>query len=232
MSQSDGLSKRHLRDGGGKSINTDEAKVHDVKVRDVMIKLHQELVVKYPQHTFRLESVMKQSDIAKGVNHHYTPSNPRSTIRPDGGILFMNDKPILSTEAKKQGTNSKRCEEGKKPQAMGNAIERSHKNYNELKNLFDPYPYFPYLVFCYGCDFKSGSSIVDRLSAMTYYDSFNTLHIQDTIVEKNIGALKLLERNKKASVFIQVLPYSFNFIYQVSLEAVNTVISLQESNKI
>ena len=40
-SQGDLLSKRHIRDGGGKSINTEEAKVHDVKVRDVMKKLHQ-----------------------------------------------------------------------------------------------------------------------------------------------------------------------------------------------
>ena len=41
------LSKRHTRDGGGKSINTEEAKVHDVKVRDVMKKLHQDLIKMY-----------------------------------------------------------------------------------------------------------------------------------------------------------------------------------------
>jgi hypothetical protein len=63
---------------------------------------------------------------------------------------------------------------------------------------------------------------------MTYYDSFNTLHIKDTIIEKNIGNLKLIERNKRASVFIQVMPYTFDFIYGKCLEAVNTVISLQE----
>ena len=228
MSQSELLSRRQLRDGGGKSINNEEAKLHDVKVRDVMNKLHKDLMKMYPEKTFCLEGTMKQCDIAHGFNPKYIPSNPKSTIRPDGGILYMDGHPILTTEAKKQGTNKKRCEEGKKPQAMGNAIERSHKNYNELKNLFDPYPYFPYLIFCYGCDFKKGSSIVDRLSAMTYYDSFNTLHIKDTIIEKNIGNLKLIERNKRASVFIQVMPYTFDFIYGKCLEAVNTVISLQE----
>tara|TARA_B110000208_G_scaffold174773_1_gene219747 strand:+ start:4361 stop:5047 length:687 start_codon:yes stop_codon:yes gene_type:complete len=228
MSQGDGLSKRHTRDGGGASINTQEAKEHDVKVRDVMKQLYADLIIMFPQHTFRLDGTIKQVDIAKSFEDRYNPSNPKSTIRPDGGILFMDGIPILTSEAKKQGTNAKRCEEGKKPQAMGNAIERAHKNYNELKNLYDPYPYFPYLVFCYGCDFQSGSSIVDRLASMTYYDSFNTLHIRDTIVEKNIGVLKLIERHKKASVFLQVAPYTFSFIYDQCLEAVKTVISLQD----
>ena len=227
-SQSDLLSERHIRDGGGRSINTEEAKVHDVKVRDVMIKLHQDLMKMYPEKKFRLESNLKQSIIAQRFNPQYTSSNPKSTIRPDGGILYMNDEPILSTEAKKQGTNMKRCEKGLKSQAMGNAIERAHKNYNELKNLFDPYPYYPYLVFCYGCDFQKGSSIVDRLSSMTYYDSFNTLHIKDTIVEKSVGSLRLIERHKKASVFLQVMPYTFDFIYEKCLETVQIVISLKE----
>jgi type II restriction enzyme len=225
-SQSELLRLRQTRDGGGKSINNEEAKKHDVKVRDVMKKLYEDLKKMYPQHTFRLEGTIKQCDIAHQLNPKYVPSNPKSTIRPDGGILFMNDKPILSTEAKKQGTNHQRCLEGKKPQAMGNAIERAHKNYNELKNLFDPYPYYPYLIFCYGCDFQEGSSIVDRLSALTYYDRFNTLHIRDVIVEKRIGSLKLLERNKKASVFIQVVPYTFDFIYEKCKETVDIVLSL------
>ena len=227
-SQSELLSKRHTRDGGGKSINTDEAKIHDVKVRDVMIKLHQDLMKMYPEKKFRLESNLKQGIIAQRFNPHYTSSNPKSTIRPDGGILYMDDEPILSTEAKKQGTNAKRCERGLKSQAMGNAIERAHKNYSELKNLFDPYPYYPYLVFCYGCDFQKGSSIVDRLSSMTYYDSFNTLHIKDTIFEKSVGSLRLIERHKKASVFLQVMPYTFDFIYEKCLETVQIVISLKE----
>ena len=40
--------------------------------------------------------------------------------------------PINICEAKQQGTNDKRKEEGKKPQSLGNAIERSCKNYLEL----------------------------------------------------------------------------------------------------
>jgi len=47
-SQGDKLSQRHTRDGGGNSINTKEAKIHDVKVKDVMeffnLKLHPYLI--------------------------------------------------------------------------------------------------------------------------------------------------------------------------------------------
>ena len=207
-SQGNKLSERHLRDGGGKSINTEEAKVHDVKVKDVMEKVFQDLRVKYPEKNLSLRKTYPQSSIAQHFNPSYQSANPKSAIKPDGGILFLNDNiPLLSTEAKKQGTNNLRCDKGLKKQAMGNAIERAHKNYNEIKNLFDPYPYTGYILFGYGCDFQPGSSIIDRLGAMTYYDSFNTLHIKDSIKESTLYNTKFIERNKKASVFLQVTPF-------------------------
>jgi len=118
-----------------------------------------------------------------------------------------------------------RCDKGLKKQAMGNAIERAHKNYNEIKNLFDPYPYTGYILFGYGCDFQQGSSIIDRLNAMTYYDTFNTLHIKDTIIEKKIYGLNLIERHKKASVFLQVAPFTYQFLYQKTMEAAEFALS-------
>jgi type II restriction enzyme len=225
-SQGDKLSQRHTRDGGGKSINTEEAKIHDIKVKDVMEKVFLDLQTKYPDQRFTLRKTILQSEIATRFNPHFQSSNSKSTIKPDGGILFLNDNiPILSTEAKKQGTNQTRCEKGLKKQAMGNAIERAHKNYNEIKNLFDPYPYTGYILFGYGCDFQQGSSIVDRLNAMTYYDQFNKLHIKDTIIEKKIYGLNLIERHKKASVFLQVAPFTFNFIYHKTMEAAEIALS-------
>jgi type II restriction enzyme len=224
--QGDKLSQRHTRDGGGKSINTKEAKVHDVKVKDVMEQVFKDLQLKYPDQRFTLRKTILQSEIATSFNPHFQSSNPKSTIRPDGGILFINDTiPILSTEAKKQGTNNLRCDKGLKKQAMGNAIERAHKNYNEIKNLFDPYPYTGYILFGYGCDFQSGSSMIDRLNAMTYYDTFNTLHIKDTIIEKKICGLNLIERHKKASVFLQVAPFTYQFLYHKTMEAAEFALS-------
>ncbi len=224
--QGDKLSERHTRDGGGKSINTEEAKIHDVKVKDVMEKVFHDLQLKYPNLRFTLRKTILQSEIASKFNPLFQPSNSKSTIKPDGGILFLNDNiPLLSTEAKKQGTNLTRCEKGLKKQAMGNAIERAHKNYNEIKNLFDPYPYTGYILFGYGCDFQQGSSIIDRLNAMTYYDQFNLLHIKDTIIEKKINKLHLIERHKKASVFLQVSPFTFDFLYHNTMEAAEIALS-------
>ena len=226
LSQGAKLSQRHLRDGGGKIINNALAKQHDVKVRDVMRKVFMDIQKKYPERKFELKSVIPQSSISSQINPSYTPSNPKSSIRPDGGVLYMDGIPILSTEAKKQGTNSDRKKDGKGKQAMGNAIERAHKNYNELKNLQNPYLFTSYILFGYGCDFAPGSSIVDRLSAMTYYDSFNTLHIKDEIVETTIGGIKLTERRKKASVFLQEEPFDEIFIYDKSMEAIEIVLSI------
>ena len=226
-SQGSLLRIRHTRDGGGKAINTLESKIHDFKVGDVMRKLCENLEVKYPERNIILKKTIPQTDISKHFNQSYTTSNPKSSIKPDGGILFIDDIPILSTEAKKQGTNNLRCQEGLKKQAMGNAIERAHKNYNEIKNLFHPYPYTGYILFGYGCDFQQGSSIVDRLSAMTYYDSFNTLHIKDTIVQTKIGDIEFIERQKKASVYLQVEPFTFEFMYDVCSSAVDQILELQ-----
>ena len=226
LSQGAKLSQRHLRDGGGKIINNPSAKKHDVKVRDVMKKVFDDIQGKYPCRKFELKTVIPQLSISSHINPTYSPSNSKASIRPDGGVLFMDGIPILSTEAKKQGTNSDRKKDGKVKQAMGNAIERAHKNYNELKNLQNPYLFTSYLLFGYGCDFAPGSSIVDRLSAMTYYDSFNTLHIKDEIIESTIGEIKLTERRKKASVFLQEEPFEERFIYDKSMEAIEIVLSL------
>ena len=227
ISQTDLLRLRQSRGGGGKSINTAEAKAHDVKVRDVMGKLCVDLGARFPEKKIEIRKSISQEVIAHTFNPEYRKSNPKSSIRPDGGVLFIDDKPVLSTEAKKQGTNALRRAEGLKKQAMGNAIERAHKNYNEIKNLFHPYPYTGYILFGYGCDFQPGSSIVDRLSAMTYYDRFNTLHIKDSIINTQVGDVVFTERNKKASVYLQVEPFTFDFMYDVCLKAVQEIMELE-----
>ena len=227
MDQSSQLRERQSRDGGGKSINTNEAKSHDVKVRDVMKKILKHCQLTYPDKSWSLLTNYQQITIASSINPNYKPQNIKSSIRPDGGILCMNNIPVLVTEAKKQGTNTLREKEGKPKQAQGNAIERAHKNYNELKNIFDNYPFFPYLIFAYGCDFCTGSSIIDRCAAMTYYDSYNTLHVKDTIIQKKIhGNIQITERHKKTSIFIQEEPFSEDFIFEKSMETIQLVMDL------
>ncbi|WP_229238461.1 EcoRI family type II restriction endonuclease [Campylobacter volucris] len=60
------------------------------------------------------------------------------SIKPDGGVLFLNSfsglkKILLIAEAKRQGSNDVRLQEGKNKQATGNAIERLGKNLTGIK---------------------------------------------------------------------------------------------------
>ncbi len=109
-----------------------------------------------------------------------------SSIRPDGGILYMqgppNDTlsyPILIAEVKNQGTNDLRASEGLPKQAKGNAIERLGKNLIGLRTALMRESIFPFVCFGYGCDFEAGSSILDRVSTMAMFGKLNTTHLHN-----------------------------------------------------
>ena len=93
----------------------------------------------------------------------------RVSIKPDGGIIFMSFKgekfPLIIIEDKCQGTNDSRHAEGKKKQALGNAIERAFKNVNAAKMMCIHSPCFPYAIFASGCDFHHTETIAQRLEA-------------------------------------------------------------------
>ncbi|MBT9137062.1 MAG: Type-2 restriction enzyme RsrI [Firmicutes bacterium] len=107
-----------------------------------------------------------------------------SSIRPDGGILFLNggedDKityPILIAEVKNQGTNDLRLAEGKSKQARGNAIERLGKNVIGLRAALLRESIFPFVCFGYGCDFEEKSSILDRVTTIAMFGRLNTTYL-------------------------------------------------------
>lgn len=85
-------------------------------------------------------------------------------IQPDGGAIILqciDDKNkifdwklLLASEMKYQGTNEERIAEGKKKQAIGNAIERVGKNANFIKLITLKEKIYPYVCFCEGCDFE------------------------------------------------------------------------------
>ncbi len=109
--------------------------------------------------------------------HHHFQS---SSIRPDGGILYIQARrgdplsyPILIAEAKNQGTNDMRVQEGKAKQARGNAIERLGKNLIGLRTALMRESIFPFVCFGYGCDFDPSSSILDRVSTMAMFGELN-----------------------------------------------------------
>jgi type II restriction enzyme len=117
-----------------------------------------------------------------GFHHHFETSS----IRPDGGILFLKapaaDKlsyPILISEVKNQGTNDLRAQEGLPKQAKGNAIERLGKNLVGLRAALMRETIFPFVCFGYGCDFEPTSSILDRVSTMAMFGELNRTYLHN-----------------------------------------------------
>ena len=182
--QSDHLRETATGFGGGRGTNNTKARELEGNLYNTIEKvLIIELQEKYPNLTFKLKRRLYKKEISKNYKPKWTPESKQPYIQPDGGILYLIhngvEYPILVGEAKQQGTNDKREEEGKKKQSMGNAIERACKNFLELRCYYKHFDYFPYHIFIAGCDFKTGSSICDRTDVLTDYEDRNedyTLH--------------------------------------------------------
>ena len=196
--QSDHLRKTATGFGGGRGTNNKKSRLLEKNLYDTVNNiLLPELKKTFPNCVFVLQKKLKKSDIAKNVGAlNWKPESNDPYILPDGGLLYMIydgvKYPICICEAKQQGTNDKRKEEGKAPQSLGNAIERSCKNYLELKSFCTPFDYFPYNMFLSGCDFKKESSIIDRLDVLTNYhernvdytfhpDSLTSVHMREEV---------------------------------------------------
>lgn len=137
------------------------------------------------------------------ATEHYD-THQKSFISPDGGFVYLvvNEKkyPVLISEVKHQGTNDKRCANGLKKQATGNAIERASKNIVATKYYMEDEDIFPYVLFAYGCDFDKSIPIYDRLTPNIRYGNLNTIYLYDDFVE--YGSHK--ERVKRPSLFVRV----------------------------
>jgi type II restriction enzyme len=125
---------------------------------------------------------LKQSFPYVGFHHHFE----KSSIRPDGGILYIQglpgdtlSYPILIAEVKNQGTNDLRAEEGLSKQAKGNAIERLGKNLIGLRTALMRENIFPFVCFGYGCDFADDSSILDRVTTMAMFGKLNETYLHN-----------------------------------------------------
>ena len=123
---------------------------------------------------------LRQNFPTVDFNYHFESSS----LRPDGGVLYMVAKddrrfPILISEVKNQGTNTRRAEEGLAKQAKGNAIERLGKNVIGLKSAMMTESIFPFVCFGYGCDFARDSSILDRVSTIAMFGKLNVTHLHE-----------------------------------------------------
>jgi len=105
-----------------------------------------------------------------------------SSMKPDGGVLFMVDQnedrhAILISEAKRQGTNDLRAQEGLRKQAKGNAIERLGKNVIGFRTWLSTENILPFVVFGEGVDFAHDSSILDRVSTIAMFAPLNQIAV-------------------------------------------------------
>ena len=200
MSSSEKLRQTAASIGGGRGIFNEDALGHEVGLQESVSKLIPILQEEYPSVEFFWKKKITKREIVAKVNPKvpYNPEVENSFISPDGGVLFVKykgiDLPILISEAKKQGTlffleNGELREDltdtqialalSGKEQGKGNAIERAYKNIEEFKLYCEGLNYFPYVLFACGKDFESGSSILDRLDAMTRYEPRNVNYVAD-----------------------------------------------------
>lgn len=106
-----------------------------------------------------------------------------SSMKPDGGILSIvrvsddRDLPILIAEKKNQGTNDLRAEEGLQKQAMGNAIERLGKNVIGFRTMMLEEGIMPFVCFGDGHDFRSDSTLLDRVKTIAMFGELNNVHV-------------------------------------------------------
>ena len=163
--QTNRLSKQHKKSKGPKGIFGESAQKHDVSVKDVSIFTFEALRKNFAKLEFRYRDKLKKSEINKKLNDvdarlGVTIFVEKSEIKPDGGIIEVKDREgkwriVLVSEAKHQGKDIENISKGilvgkdKNQDTMvaGNAIERSHKNINEIRNIMVDEKHFPYVLF-------------------------------------------------------------------------------------
>lgn len=146
------------------------------------------------------------------------PTKKTMFMKPDGGILFSGDQPILVSEMKVQGTNDLRFSEGKSKQATGNAVERAAKNIRGAEMFFDTLPVFPYVIFAAGCDFHSCETIASRFEMMNYGVPNKTIEVTEEKtpdmlsheLSSHINSMDISKRKNKSIALIFIKTHKWN----------------------
>lgn len=169
--QTDRLTKEKIKGQGPKEIFGESAHIHDIAVNEFSKVVFDNLKKDFPMLEFRFRETLQKKEINEKL--HSVDSRlgvtifvEKAEIKPDGGIIEVKDKRgkwriILVCEAKHQGKDIDNISKGilvgkNKDQELmvaGNAIERSHKNINEVRNIMIDEKHFPYILFLQGSNF-------------------------------------------------------------------------------
>lgn len=141
----------------------------------------------------------------------------KASIKPDGGIIEVKDKDekwriVLVCEAKHQGKDIENISKGilvgtksnQELMAAGNAIERSHKNINEVRNIMIDEKHFPYILFLQGSNFLTESITVKRPDGTeaTLKHDHGTLNRIDRLTASNYSLP--INQNSCENIFISI----------------------------
>ena len=198
--QSNRLSTQHKESKGVVGIFGEEAKLHDVAISKISLRIVEQLKKDFPTLEFRYRKGIKKEEINEELrklddNLGQTLFVSNASIIPDGGIIEVKDdnecwRIILVSEAKHQGKDidniKKGIQVGKNANqdlmAAGNAIERSHKNIAEISNLMLKESHFPYVLFLEGSNFLTETISIKRPDG------------REVVLEYNSGMLNRLDR--------------------------------------
>jgi len=219
--QSKRLQKQHRLAGGPRGIFGEEAKKHDLSIKEVN-GIMQTLQTIHPTLSFRLRSNISKIEI----NNKLTSLDPnlgqvllvqKASIKPDGGIIEVRDKLgayriILVSESKHQGNDVKKIslgiKQGKKKDSdlmvAGNAIERVHKNIQEIRNYMLDEKHFPYVVFLQGSNFATRTFFVEAPDGRKVKISHDAGHLNriDRVTASSFGME--INQNYCRNVFVEL----------------------------
>ena len=169
--QTDRLRIEKIRGQGPREIFGENAQKHDMLVNDFSKAVLETLKKVFSSLEFRFRDSLEKKEINEKLNKvdsrlGITIFVGKAAIRPDGGIIEVKDKNdkwriVLVCEAKHQGKDIENIGKGilvgknnnQELMVAGNAIERSHKNINEIRNLMIDEKHFPYILFLQGSNF-------------------------------------------------------------------------------
>ena len=176
---------------------------HDIAVGEVSKAVFEILKEEFPHLEFRFRNAIDKKEINEklsGVDSRLgvTLFVEKASVKPDGGIIEVKDpkdksgkwRVVLVCESKHQGKDIENISKGifvdkKANQELmmaGNAIERSHKNINELRNFMIDENHFPYVLFLQGSNFLTESITVKRLDGT------------QAVLKHDVGTLNRIDR--------------------------------------
>lgn len=252
--QSNRLSGQHLQSGGVAGIFGADARKLDEDIKPIVDLIFENLRKEFPELTFRIRESIRKDEIHSKLNGVDSRLGvklfvPTASIRPDGRVTEVQDakgqwRVILVGECKFQGKDIDNVQAGIRTKVMeeraqyvmpaGNAIERVHKNIQEMKNFLIQENHFPYVVFLQGSNFATGHldlywpdkthvpidpadsnlNRIDRVTASNYGMNINENHCRNLVVKINGKETSL----QAATIYAQAHCFSAEQMYGVLWE--------------